>query len=197
MPRKPVDYSRTIIYKIVCKDLQVTQCYVGHTTDFTNRKRCHKINCYNENGEKYHYYLYTCIRENGGFENFDMIEIEKYPCLDVYEAHKRERYWIETLNAELNKYIPTRTHKEYYEQNRDYFLEKKKEWNIQNKEKIYNHNKEYYAQNKEQWKNYRNQHKEQIKEYNKNWYEKNKEEINRKRREQRALKKQQSSKEDA
>ena len=32
MPRKVVDYSKTVIYKIVCKDLNITELYVGHTT---------------------------------------------------------------------------------------------------------------------------------------------------------------------
>lgn len=165
MPRKPIDFSKTIIYKIVCKDLLVTQCYVGHTTDFTHRKNNHKTRCNNKNDNGYNIYVYTFIRENGGWDNWDMIEIEKFPCLDVNEAHKQERYWIETLNAELNKIIPTRTYEEWEK------------------------DKEYY-------KNYHKEHTEQIKEKNKLWREKNKDEFNRKRREQRALKKLQLSKED-
>ncbi len=27
MPRKVVDYSKTVIYKIVCKDLNITELY--------------------------------------------------------------------------------------------------------------------------------------------------------------------------
>jgi hypothetical protein len=163
MPRKPIDYSRTIIYKIVSKDLNISKCYVGHTTDFTNRKRQHKSICNNSNNKAYNSYVYSFIRENGGFENFDMIEVEKFSCSDVNEAHKQERYWIETLNAELNQQIPTRTIKEYRENNREYILEKKKEY--------YEQNKIYIL--------------EQRKIYKKN----NRDEINRKRREQRALKK--------
>jgi predicted GIY-YIG superfamily endonuclease len=30
------------MYKIVCKDLSITDVYVGSTTNFTNRKRDHK-----------------------------------------------------------------------------------------------------------------------------------------------------------
>ena len=45
MPRKPIDYSKTISYKIVCNDLSITDCYVGHTTDFTKRKSHHKSDC--------------------------------------------------------------------------------------------------------------------------------------------------------
>jgi hypothetical protein len=165
MPRKPIDFSKTIIYKIVCKDLLVTQCYVGHTTDFTKRKHQHKTRCNNSNDNGYNIYVYSFIRENGGWYNWDMIEIEKYPCLDLNEAHKQERYWIETLNAELNKIIPTRTFEEWK-----------------------NDNKEYY-------KIYHNKHKEQRNEYRKQYREKYGDEINRKRREKRALKKANANKE--
>ena len=42
MPRKPIDYFETIMYKIVCNDLSILDCYVGSTTDFTRRKAEHK-----------------------------------------------------------------------------------------------------------------------------------------------------------
>ena len=35
MPRKPIDYSKTHFYKIVCNDTEIKPVYVGHTTDFT------------------------------------------------------------------------------------------------------------------------------------------------------------------
>ena len=35
MPKSNCDYSRTVLYKTVCNDLNITDCYVGHTTDFT------------------------------------------------------------------------------------------------------------------------------------------------------------------
>ena len=52
-----------------------------------------------------------------------MIEIEKYNCNNINDACKRERYWIETLNATLNMVIPTRTAKEYEEMRTDKMLE--------------------------------------------------------------------------
>ena len=42
MPRLAVDYLNTIIYKIVCKDLSISDVYVGQTTNFTKRKSQHK-----------------------------------------------------------------------------------------------------------------------------------------------------------
>jgi hypothetical protein len=166
MPRKPIDYSKTIIYKIVSKDLLVTQCYVGHTTNFINRKRDHKYTCNIKTRTGYNLYVYTFIRENGGWKNYDMIEIEKYSCLDVNEAHKRERYWIETLNAELNKVIPTRTTKEYEIDNKEQKKEYLKDYYQTNKHNILEQQKNYYEQNKdrikEQQKEYNEKHKDII-----------------------------------
>jgi predicted GIY-YIG superfamily endonuclease len=112
MPRKPVDYLKTIIYKIVSKDLSITECYVGHTTDFTNRKNKHKSACNNPRSQRYNVELYQYIRENGGFDNWDMLEIEKYPCTDANEARAKERYHYEQLQAKLNSVCPNRSSKE-------------------------------------------------------------------------------------
>ena len=42
MPKKAFDYSKTEIYKIIHCDPDKDFCYVGHTTNFTERKKCHK-----------------------------------------------------------------------------------------------------------------------------------------------------------
>jgi hypothetical protein len=38
MPKTIIDYSKCVMYKIVCNDLEITDIYVGHTTNFTRRK---------------------------------------------------------------------------------------------------------------------------------------------------------------
>ena len=101
MPRIPTDYSKTIIYKIVCKDLIITDLYIGHTTNFIERKSNHKSNCKTKP-----FLIYKTINNNGGWDNWDMIEIEKYPCKDGNEAKARERYWHEKLNSSLNAFLP-------------------------------------------------------------------------------------------
>ena len=52
MPKNDIDYLKTIIYKIVCKDLNITDFYVGHTTNFIKRKATHKTACNNINNKK-------------------------------------------------------------------------------------------------------------------------------------------------
>jgi hypothetical protein len=184
MPKKPIDYSKNINYKLVCNDLSVNYVYVGHTTNFKERKRCHKKNCYNENCKDYNYKVYQTIRENGGWDNWTMIEIEKYPCKDLNEATARERYWYEELNSNMNSNKPHRSKKEYYEENKEKLNEKKKEYREKNKEKINEKKKEYREKNKDYKKEtdklYYEKNKEKLKEKNKEWREQNKEKLNEK-----------------
>ena len=115
MPKTKINYQNTIIYKIVCNDLTVKDLYIGCTTDFKRRKSEHKNWC---NAPLKG--LYECIYNNGGWSNWSMIEIEKYPCNDGNEARKKERYWVEELKATLNnnKPILTTTERENYLINR-------------------------------------------------------------------------------
>jgi acyl-ACP thioesterase len=57
-----------------------------------------------------------------------MVEIEKYTCDDGNEARARERYWVESLNAKLNRCIPNRKHKEWVNDNLEVQIEKRKEY---------------------------------------------------------------------
>jgi hypothetical protein len=87
MPKDNIDYSNTIIYKIYCKDENIKELHVGHTTNFSQRKYAHKIACEKDKNLK----IYGVIRENGGWENWDMIEIAKYDCKDSTEARIKEQ----------------------------------------------------------------------------------------------------------
>ena len=160
MPRKAIDYQKVIIYKLVCNDLAVKDLYVGHTTDFTNRKKSHKSCSLNANYTGYNFKVYKMIRDSGGWNNWSMIKIEKYPCNDNNEARSRERYWYEVLNANMESCCPTFN----LEKRKDY----KKDYYVQNKDKVNENNKDYYVQNKdkliEKHKDYRDQNKDKINE---------------------------------
>jgi len=179
MPRKPIDYSNTIIYKLCCNDTEITDIYVGHTTDFTKRKYIHKYRCNNEKDKKYNYYVYKYIRDNGGWINWSMIEIEKICCIDSNDALKNERKYIELLGAKLNKNLPTRTKTEWTETNKEHINEYKKQYREANKEHIKEYQEQYYEENKEQLKvsqkQYNEANKEHINEYKKQYREANKE----------------------
>jgi len=117
-------------------------------------------------------YVYQVIRDKGGFENWDMIQVEEYKSTNKKDLESRERYWIETLKSSLNKMIPTRTHKEYREDNKDKIILKKKSDYEKNKETILL-----------KQKNYRDNNKDVIKLRKKEYYENNKESIELKRKE--------------
>ena len=103
MPKDDIDYSNTIIYKIYCKDETITDIYVGHTTNFIQRKYQHKISSSSlDNKLK----IYNTIRANGGWTNWDMIEIAKYNCKDHTEARIKEQEHYEQLKATLNSCPP-------------------------------------------------------------------------------------------
>ena len=75
-----VNYQNTVMYKIICNDLEITDLYVGSTTDFRLRQNNHKSRCINENNPKHHFKIYENINLNGGWDNWLMVKIEKYPC---------------------------------------------------------------------------------------------------------------------
>jgi hypothetical protein len=160
MPKIPIDYSKTIIYKIVCNDLNVNQCYVGHTTDMTKRKWGHKSVCNNEKNKGHNHKIYKIIRENGGWDNWNMLLVEKFPCKDKYDACKREREVYEEIDAKMNTVRPYLTQeeikqyhkqydKQYYQTNKEYKKEKFKEYNKANKQKISAYKKKYREANKQ------------------------------------------------
>lgn len=112
MPKHAINYENTIIYKLCCNDLSITDCYVGHTTDFIKRKYKHKNSCINENTKSYNFKVYKTIRENGGWENWSMVQLEQVKCKTNLEAAAYERYWYEQLKANLNTCMPNRSSSE-------------------------------------------------------------------------------------
>ena len=136
MPRKPIEYNNTQFYKIVCNDLQLTDCYVGHTTNFATRKAVHKHNAVNPNAKDHTSHLYQHIKTHGGWDNFDMILIETRSCLNRLEACKIEREHIEQLGAMLNCRRPAVSKEEKLEYSRAYALANCKDYYRENREAI-------------------------------------------------------------
>ena len=151
------DYSKTIIYKIQHQD-KPELIYVGHTTNFNKRKWAHKTN-YN-GGKKSHLKLYNMMRENGGWEEFKMIQLKEFSCNNRREAEIEEDKSMLELKSNLNTYRSFRDQERSKEEN----IIRCKEWYKDNKEKAIDYNKKYNEDNKEE-----------IKKYRKQWYKDNKE----------------------
>ena len=132
MAPRNINYNNTCFYKICCKDINIKEIYIGQTTDFTRRKYSHGHACYNDKRPDYNMRVYKFIRDNGGWDNWDMILIENCKCENRLYARRKEREYIEQFDATLNKQIPTQTHKEYnktkYDANPELMRERVREW---------------------------------------------------------------------
>jgi len=155
MPKVPIDYSRTQIYKWVCNDSNILCEYIGSTTNWDKRKATHKERCNNEKNDKYHYKLYEIMRAHNGFNNWRMILVEDYPCKSKREAEQREQYHMDLLIEKMNAKRAFQTKEQLKEYNILYYKEQNKkklelnpnyykELYQKNLEKNPNHNKEQY-----------------------------------------------------
>ena len=149
MPKTPIDYNKTHFYKIVCKDTDNSNMYIGHTTNFVKRKNTHKRNTINPNSKNYNCNLYKFIRSNGYWDNWSMILLDTCECQDRLDALKKERAYIEMLKPSLNQFSPYRTDDDK-EQQRTLQNEKKRQDRKDSPEKYKEIDKNKYEKRREQ-----------------------------------------------
>lgn len=142
-----MEYQNGKIYKIFSDECY--EIYIGSTCRELNQR-------FNEH--KYDYKQWTQGNEKFIFSfpffqicNDAKIElIEAYPCNSKEELHARERYWIEQNEGIcINKHIPGRTRKEYYDDNKDKIIEYQQQYREDNKAQINEQAKQYYQDNKQ------------------------------------------------
>ena len=199
------DIDNYSMYKIYPKNSDLNYSYIGHTNNFVFRKRQHQLPCIDTTHTKSHIKLYQVIRENGGWDEWVMVEIEKLIGKTKLEARIREQELIEEHGANLNllkAYISEEERKEakkqitekYREENKELLKEQTKKYKEDHKEIIAEQMKKYRAENKEKiyekTKQYRENNKEKFQEWDKAWREKNKEILKEKRKAYEAKKKQ-------
>ena len=148
MGRKEInDY---VIYKLVCLS-NPDLVYVGSTANFYARRICHKCRANTPNNKEYNNKKYVAIRENGGWDNWNMVIVDELKQITLIKSTQVEEEWRVKLNANLNslkcfvtetkedrieyiaqyrvknKDIRLEWQKEYYEKNKELVLEKAKE----------------------------------------------------------------------
>jgi len=133
---KTADYSKCQIYKLVCKDPKIKDCYVGNTCNWIKRKSLHKHAVNFESNKGHNEKKSVTIRKNGGWDNWEMVLIENFPCENDLQARSKEREWLEKLGATMNSCSPIRTkeekiiqHIEYNNNNREIINKKNHERN--------------------------------------------------------------------
>lgn len=165
-------YNFSSIYKIVSKN--TTNVYIGSTTKELNVRLSRHKNDYNrwcrDNSLKYN--------RSGDVIKYGDYEIILLKSVNVNT--KRELLEIEAIFIKsfqnVNKNIPLRTKREYYEDNKELTIERSKKYYENNKEQVLERSKIYYANNKKDInkknKLYRETHEKEIKE-NRAKYRKN------------------------
>jgi GIY-YIG catalytic domain len=148
MPRKPIDWSKCMFYRLVCRDISVRECYVGQTCNEVKRRNKHNSCCNNEKSPSHNYFVYQFIREHGGWQNWQLLVHEKLPMNNEVEAAIRERFWLEHYKAKLNKCVPSRTKAEYNVDNRDKIKEDHAKYDATHREEKGEYNSNYYIEHR-------------------------------------------------
>ena len=135
-------------YKIV-NDID-DMVYVGSTTrPLCERWKEHKSR-YNKG---FKWKLYELFRKHG-FEHFQIVLIRNTPCNSKEELKKEERKDLEFYDKHLwlNQTTPSKTYKEWVNENKEKIKIKKKEYDKLHENKRALKSKEYHALNKERIK---------------------------------------------
>tara|TARA_R110000772_G_scaffold783_2_gene2689 strand:+ start:110 stop:568 length:459 start_codon:yes stop_codon:yes gene_type:complete len=117
------------IYKFVCRDKSVKEFYIGSTKNLQRRILNHKTSCHNINSKEYNYKVYQFIRDNGGWENWQIVVIRKLP-----NTNKPARCYIEQFYKNL--YKPTLNNYNAMGYDIERIKETEKNYRIENKDTI-------------------------------------------------------------
>ena len=181
-------YVNGKVYKI-CNVIKPELVYVGSTCN-TLEYRFAKHKGVRNNQTRKHRMLYALMNELG-VEHFFISLLEECGCESKLQLLEREKFWIKEIGT-LNKAIPTRTKKQWAEDNVEHVKELQHQRYLKNKEAHLEKCRQYAKDNTEQIKDYRKQHYidniDKYNEYNKQKYERNKEAILAKNKEYRIAK---------
>ncbi len=107
-----VNYQLGKVYKIM--DNTNGNVYIGSTCVSLSQRLAKHLSKYKQYLKgKTNFVSSFDIIKNG---NYDIVLIEKCPCNDKEELHKKERFYIESIDC-INICVPSRTNKEYKENN--------------------------------------------------------------------------------
>jgi len=146
-----VNYNNGKIYKIEpIVDHDEGDIYIGSTTKkyLSMRMDSHRSEYKRWENDKCGKIMVFDLFDKYGVENCQILLLEKYNCESKEELHAKEAFHIKN-NKCVNKYIPGRTRKEHYEDNKEKLLENRKKYHEENKEHDKELCKKYYKDNKE------------------------------------------------
>jgi len=106
-----IDYSKTVVYKIKCKQPEIKAVYFGHTTSFRKCKYDIHNNCINSKAGE----MYDTIRANGGFDNWTITVVERYrECMTKRDAILRVEKFYNEQNDNNTQPPPDNNSNEFF-----------------------------------------------------------------------------------
>ena len=137
MENDKMSYQNTKIYKI--ESHLGDKIYVGSTAKayLSQRLQQHKYSYQQWKKQRAKKVMVYELFEEYGVDNCEIVLIESYPCNTKDEKNAREAFYIQSMKC-VNKNIPGRTSRQYYDDN----IEKRKAYGRE-------HSKQYYKDNKE------------------------------------------------
>jgi CDGSH-type Zn-finger protein len=152
-------YQHGKIY--ILRSHQTDKVYIGSTTQTLAQRRGQHINMYKryENNKSNNYISsYDVVK----YDDFYIELLELYPCNQKCELHAREGHYIRKMKC-VNKCIPCRTTKQYYEDNKEVLREKCRVYGIAHTDTKREYNKIRYqrVKNTNHDKEVRNNYREQ------------------------------------
>ncbi len=148
------DFTKSVIYHIRHTENKEV-VYVGSTTKFSQRKAKHKYRCNDKEGREFKYPIYCHIRDNGGYDCFEVIPIKLLKLENKTELLIAEQEEIDKHHALVNRKKAYMTIEERKESD--------KKWREEHKTERSQYNKLYYQEHKEE----RNQNGKQYYQENK------------------------------
>ena len=171
-------YNDYFFYKLVCLTDDIDLSYAGSTTNWRQRKNRHNTAWNNPDDKEYNTKKYQLIRENGGFNNFKMIEIGFRENLTLRQAEAIEEEYRVELRATMN----SRKCSSGCQSKQEYDAKYRQE---HHQEKV-EYNRKYHSEHREEEREYGSKyyqdHKEERNEYSAKHYQENKDAISEKRK---------------
>ena len=90
------------VYKLKCRDANITEFYIGSSINYDNRKQNHYYHSNNLNCRIYCLPLYMFINVNGGIDNWEFEIIKEYKFITKKELNINEQYYKDLLKPQLN-----------------------------------------------------------------------------------------------
>lgn len=151
-----------IVYKLHHKYLDLgNNFYIGSTVSEKDRRCTHKTACNNQNNKDYNYHVYKYIRENGGWNSWELEPIKKFENITIRELERHEQQTRDELKPNLNmrlsglecshlyqidqKEYKKEYNKQYFQEHQDEILEKNKQYRREHRNEILEKQKQKFT----------------------------------------------------